>query len=183
MTQNSTYLLSTACVLSTLQTAMQFQWQRLPKNTACCLDYSLENGDNPTPCPALRSTHKRSSKGCRKVLGGRVGHCADMSLCGAGTLHPSPAWGPRAPDSERPSAGVVPPCHTQRRPHTPQLQEMVGVCDYKTRALFAFCQWTVHWSIMGRTTNRASENKRPYIIWESYVWKLTCPLSIASRHL
>lgn len=81
-----------------------------------------------------------------------------------------------APDCERPSAGVVPPCHTPRRPHTPQLQEMVGVCDYKTRALFAFCQWTVHWSIMGRTTNRASENKRPHIVWESQVLKLTCPL-------
>lgn len=67
-----------------------------------------------------------------------MGHSVGKSVCGAGALRPSPTWGPRAPDSEGPRAGPVPPGHTERRPHTPQLLEMVGVCGYKTHALSAF---------------------------------------------
>lgn len=168
---------------------MQSPWQKLPKSAACCLGFSLEKGDSPTACPALPSTHRRSSKGsrrfenaCRKVLGGRVGHSVGKSVCGAGALRPSPTWGPRAPDSEGPRAGPVPPGHTERRPHTPSFRKWSACVVTKPVPCLHSCQWSGRQSIMGRTTNSASENKGPHVVWGSQVLKRTCPSSILSPH-
>lgn len=93
----------------------------------CLLSWlQFEKGDNPTPCPALPSTHMRSSKGscrfenaCRKVLGGRVGHRVTCLYAGQERCSLAASFvGPKGPTSERPRAGGPVPLATQHAEHT-----------------------------------------------------------------